>query len=112
MKQTEIALAALAAIVAVLILVFVILPYSNFAVFDSQCKRGGCSGQVCSANADMMMSICDFPPEYMCLKDCKVRNFQCGFDPEFEQNCISCIKNCKNQPGLAQNSCFENCANK
>lgn len=76
-----------------------IAPYFNFAIFDSQCKSGGCSSQICSANPlryDAVTS-CEWLPEYGCNNDCKVRNVRCSFDQEFRQDCINCISYCKDQ---------------
>ena len=85
--------------VALAALIVFATPYINFAVSDSQCKTGGCSGQICSSSPLSYGAIttCEWLPEYGCNKDCEVRNFRCSFDQEFKQNCINCIQDCKNQ---------------
>ncbi len=69
----------------------------EFALFDYQCKRGGCSGEICTSDLGWrsINTICIWKPEYVCLKDCKVRHFSCSFDEEFKAKCISCVKACK-----------------
>ena len=86
-------------LVAVAVIIIFIAPVFNFEVSDSQCKTGGCSGQICSASPlDYgAVTTCDWRPEYGCNKDCKVRNFQCSFDQEFKQSCMNCIQECGNQ---------------
>jgi len=86
-------------LVAVIALIIFIAPYFNFAIFDSQCKTGGCSGQICSASplSYDVITTCEWRPEYGCNRECKVRNFRCSFDQEFKQKCIGCIQDCRSQ---------------
>ncbi len=71
-----------------------------------------------------MMSSCIWKPEYVCNRDCRVRNFRCGFDEEFRKECIGCVNGCKKRYGLDEDgrfpenysdyrsfeSCVRNCA--
>jgi len=78
----------------ILFVVFIILRFNDIVLFD-QCERTGCSGEICSARP--VMSACMAQLEHGCLKDCKVRNFRCGFDSVYESECTVCVQNCKEQ---------------
>lgn len=57
---------------------------------DTQCRKTGCSGQICSGKE--ILTTCEFKPEYACYKnaECKRQsNNQCGFTPTKElQECL------------------------
>lgn len=97
--------------------IFILTQSLDIAFDDSQCKRGGCSGQVCYSDflkisTGAPITHCMWNPEYGCLKGCAVRGFQCGFDPEHKANCIDCINECKSaieRKSLAGHISFENC---
>jgi len=98
-------------ILAVLGLVFVVLPFFDYAFFDFQCQEKNTCPASCSARtifpdgSKCYTSSTDL--DRPCYKDCQSRNKRCGFDAEFGQNCIKCIEGCK----LGENNteCFESC---
>ena|SRR3989338_2117641 len=84
-------------VLALLGLIFVIGPYFNYAVFDSQCETAGCSGQICSAKklvSSGYSTTCEWKPEYGCNKDCEARDLKCSFDEDFTKTCLECVTNC------------------
>lgn len=54
---------------------------------DSDCKVGGCNGEICSK--EPLAGICLYKPEFECYKqiDCKCTNGGCGWEKteEFEE---------------------------
>lgn len=85
------------AVLALLGLVFVVGPYFNYAVFDSQCETSGCSGQICAAKkvaSSALSTTCEWKPEYGCNSNCEVRNLKCSFDNETRNTCLECVGNC------------------
>ncbi len=84
-------------IVLIIIGLIFILSLFNIAFSDFQCVETGCSGQSCAALPWGIAgpTTCEYLPQYGCLKDCKVRNFRCGFEPEYKQQCTNCILDCK-----------------
>ncbi len=88
------AIAILLLIVLILFVVFIVLRFNDIVLFG-QCERTGCSGEICSARP--VMSACMAQLEDGCLKDCKVRNFRCGFDPVYEAECVACVQSCNAQ---------------
>ena len=105
-------------IIAIFCAVYFLGPSFNIAIFDSQCKSGDCSGQICSADsiAYRSFSSCDWKPEYACNTDCRSRMFRCSFDKEFQKKCTDCIKLCKEEnPDLEKIESlksFEDCSEK
>ncbi|MBI4452831.1 hypothetical protein HY637_05345 [Candidatus Woesearchaeota archaeon] len=84
------------------ILIFYISSYFNFAIFDIQCYD---EVAVCSSDSRIegTAQYTDFQyPESECFKDCKVRNFRCGYDLKFKENCLGCIDNCREESGLKE----------
>ena len=107
-------------VLALLGLVFVVGPFFNYAVFNSQCETDGCSGQICSAKKLISRNIytpCEYIAEFGCNKDCKARNFQCSFDEEFRSSCLKCVQDCKVKYSLnkavaqAMEACLSSCNN-
>ena len=101
-------------LLAVLGLVFVVMPFFNHAVFDMQCQKTGCSGQICEARTIVPssgMSACDWKPEYGCLKGCKVKNYKCGFDADYEKSCMECLQRCNELEQLQKEICYHGCYN-
>lgn len=99
-------------ILAILGLVFVIGPFFNYAVFNSQCGDVGCDS--CAANRIYEPKVfCKLRDSATagCEKDCKVRNFKCGFDEEFKSQCIKCVQDCKVKY-TADSEFIENCYSK
>ncbi len=56
---------------------------------DSDCKIGGCSGQLCIPKDESGITTCEWKEEYACYKltECKCINHSCSWKstPEFEQ---------------------------
>ncbi len=105
-------------VLAILGLVFVVGPFFNYAVFDSQCETTGCSGQICSSKKLISRGIyttCEYNAEYGCNKDCEVRNFNCNFDEELKGSCLKCVQDCKVKYSLnkavaqAMEACLYSC---
>ena len=98
---------------SILGLIFVVMPYFNYAVFDFQCGQVGCSD--CAANRVYEPKVFCKPQDSAtagCNKDCKVRNYKCGFDEGFSDSCLRCVQDCKNNEALTQEDkidCFNKC---
>jgi hypothetical protein len=95
-------------IIGITIAVIIGLSFLNVAFFDLQCK-GSCSG--CSTLTPVrLLEVCPliWMDEFGCERDCKVRNFQCVYDQEFERTCLNCINDCKVQYGLDGNATLRN----
>ena len=100
-------------ILALLGLIFVIGPYFNYAVFDSQCQTAGCSGQICSAKKLVSAgysTTCEWKPEYGCNKDCEARDLKCSFDEESKSSCIKFLQDCETQTET-RDLCVQKCYN-
>jgi len=89
-------------------LVYFVGPFFNVAFFDEQCRVGGCRGEMCSTSSygSRFKTLCVDTFSDRCNINCKSRNFQCNFDPSFQQRCLSCIQECKEQFGILSDSSF------
>ena len=54
-----------------------------------------CGNQMCGFNTIMIPKdvSCELTP-FHCARDCRMRNFKCGVDPEFQQQCVDCTNEC------------------
>ncbi len=84
----------MAAFVSIVFLIFVA---SVFYEFSTSCHAAGCSGQICTSGFDSQITTCEWDPEYGCNRDCKLRESGCDFDREFQQKCVSCIRDCESK---------------
>ena len=120
-----------AIIFIVIIIIYFIASFFNFAIFDSQCHISNDLFEICSTSPFKYMSENNFIAKYPlltvlsafgmnlngCFKDCKVRNYRCSFDPELEDKCLSCVSECTitNDSKLKQdfsNECINKCPTK
>ena len=105
-------------ILAILGVIFVVMPFFNRGVFDFQCEKSGCSGEICQARkimpSESVSTTCEFKPEYGCLKGCGVQSYRCGFEAEFEKSCVDCVKKCESSGKNSENLdlCFKACYSK
>jgi len=79
-------------LIAIGLSIFYVLNVNNIAFFDFQCQK---ICNTCTSNVfDNRICSLIYSERSGCLKDCRLRGIQCGFDPEFKELCNDCIDDC------------------
>ena len=97
-------------------LIFVILPFFGYSLFDFQCQEEFECTPTCEARTifpdrnECITAQVELGGTEGCYKNCASRNKKCGFDEKFKDSCVDCVKKCK-ETIETESVCITQCYN-